>query len=320
MTQALSFDAPILITGGTGFAGSHLMEALLERGYHQLHLTHFGSTQPQLPASVSTHSLDLNNREEVSALLEKVQPQAIFHLASIAAVGQSFEQAEKTLINNTLLQLTLLEAIREHAPTARTLIIGSAEEYGLVTLAEDESVDESYPLNPVNPYAVSKVTQDLLAHSYFLSFKLNIIRVRPFNHIGERQTPQFAIPAFAQQIVAIERGQESELKVGNLAAVRDFTDVKDMVRAYITLIEHGQVGEVYNVGSGVGRSMQSIVDELCQLATVPIQVVVDQSKIRPLDLPRMVANNAKISKLGWQPAIPFSETLHRILTYWREQL
>lgn len=319
MSELSSLSQPLLITGGTGFAGSHLVEALLERGYTNLHVTHFGSHQPELPSTVQIHQLNLSDRDATFALFSAVKPAVIYHLASFAAVSSSFDQAEAVLQNNIGLQLTVLEATRQFAPTARLLVVGSAEEYGMVKLADNETVDELFPLNPANPYAVSKTAQDLLAQSYFLSYGLDIVRARPFNHIGERQTPAFAVPAFAKQIVAIERGEQEALQVGNVSAVRDFTDVKDMVRAYIALAERGSAGEVYNLGSGQGHTMQAVLDQLCSLSTTAIKVVTDPSRIRPLDLPRLVANNAKARSLGWSPTIPLHQTLERILKYWREQ-
>ena len=311
---------PILITGGTGFAGSHLVEALLAAGYSNIHVTSYGSSAPkEWGYTVTVHKVDLTNKDQTFELFHQVLPTQIYHLASFAITGNSFDKAAYILQNNSLLQVTILEACKVVTPEAKILIIGSAEEYGSVQLPEPDRIDESYPLRPVNPYAVSKVTQDLLAQAYQLSFKLKIIRVRPFNHIGERQTPHFAIPSFAQQIVAIERGQQNHLSVGNLEVVRDFSDVKDIVQAYILLLEKGQVGEVYNVGSGQGYSIKSLLDQLSSFATVPITVTVDSAKYRPLDVPRIVANNDKIRKLGWEPTIPISETLKRILEYWRHQ-
>ncbi len=313
-------EQPILVTGGTGFAGSHLLEALAEAGYRNLHTTSLQAKRPNwVSPDVVIHQVELTDSVATAEFIAELQPVHIYHLASMAVVGQSFEIAQSLLSNNIALQLNVLEAVRSHAPGARLLTIGSAEEYGAVRLGPDEKINEGYPLSPVNPYAVSKTTQDLLAHAYHQSYQLQIVRTRPFNHIGERQTPHFAISSFAKQIVAIERGQQSEIKVGNLQAVRDFTDVKDMVRAYITLMEHGRVGEVYNIGSGVGRSIEELLAELCRQATAPIKVSIDQNLIRPLDVPRLVADNGKIAQLGWFPTIPLPNTLQRMLEYWRGQ-
>lgn len=311
----------ILITGGTGFAGSHLVAALKDAGYTDIAVTSYSGEAPDMPefADVSVHKLDMTDAAAVGELLKEVQPAQIYHLAAIAAVGKSFEQGAQLLHNNTQLQINLLEAVRLHSPEARVLVIGSAEEYGMSVSEDEVPITESHELRPVNPYGVSKVTQDLLAFAYAQSHNLQIVRVRPFNHIGARQTPEFAVPSFAQQIVAIERGQQHELRVGNLSGIRDFTDVSDMMRAYILLMERGVVGEVYNVGSGTGVSMQSIVDQLTALATVAVPVVVDQSRMRPLDIPKIIANNEKITALGWKPEVPLQESLQQVVEYWRTQ-
>src|SRR5258708_23463810 len=198
-------------------------------------------------------------------VFKKGQPACIYHLAAYASVGDSFENAQKILEHNLRLQMNVMEALREHAAKARILVIGSAMEYDVISHAfpQPVAISEMQPLGPVSPYAVSKVIQDLLSLSYAYSYGLDIVRARPFNHIGERQTTDFAVPSFAKQIVAIERGEQKEIQVGNLAAVRDFTDVKDVVQAYILLMEKGNTSEVYNIGSGVGHSMQEVLDVLC---------------------------------------------------------
>jgi GDP-4-dehydro-6-deoxy-D-mannose reductase len=312
----------ILVTGGTGFAGSHLLEALVAQGRTNLHTTHFGRTV-ELPfdtAHIQFHQVDLTDKQATFDLIQQVQPDQIYHLASFAAVGKSFEQADGLLKNNIGLQLNMLEAVRQLKPTARLLSIGSAEEYGLVNAANaDFTIDESFPFNPINPYAVSKLTQEHLAVAYINSYQLSIIRVRPFNHIGERQSLEFVIPAFISQLVQIEKGQLNAMKVGNLEATRDFTDVKDMVHAYMLLMEKGQVGEVYNVGSGQGWRISDVLHELITLSSAKVTLEQDPNRMRPSDIPRFVANADKIRALGWQPQIALTETLQRVLTEWRNK-
>lgn len=314
----------ILITGGTGFVGSHLVGYLLEKNLKQIHVTSF-SPQSNFVSSLlpekQVHQLDLQDKAATNELIKALQPIQIYHLASLSQVGDSFNQAEKIIINNTLLQLNLLEAVKNHAPKAKLLIIGSAQEYDLSGSKKDKNlVDEDWPLGPNNPYGVSKVTQDLLALSYFYSYGLGIIRVRPFNHIGERQAPGFAISDFAQRIAKIEPDQVGELRVGNLSAIRDFTDVKDMVKAYHLLMNKGQLGQVYNIGCGRGYKIESILEMLIKSSTAKIKVVIDKSKFRPLDTPQIIADNTKVKALGWQPTIPIEQTLDRILKYWRENI
>lgn len=324
----------ILITGGSGFAGSHLVDHLLLKGFlvSQIHITQYGSsasqeTTPniiQLPAE-NIHTIDLTDEQETQSLFQRVNPTQVYHLAALAAVGSSFTSPSKVLLLNTQLQINVLEAIKTHCPNARTLIIGSAQEYDFTAKPPISPVDEEHPLGPANPYGVSKVDQDLLGLSYFYSYGIPVIRARPFNHIGERQTTDFAVAAFAKQIADLEKKASTEsdfkpsIQVGNLSAVRDFTDVKDMVTAYSILMEKGLPGEVYNIGSGSGTKMHDILEMLLGLSELQIRIVVDQAKLRPIDTPQIVANASKIRKLGWQPSIPLHETVQRIIHYWREQ-
>lgn len=319
-TQKIT-SQPILVTGGTGFAGRHLLQALIDQGFQNLHTTHFGrSVLPDVCThpSVQVHKVDLTDAEKVAEVVREVQPAQVYHLASFAAVGKSFEQAQALMNNNIMLQLHILNAVKNHSPEASVLTIGSAEEYGRIPQSyQEKKIDEGCPFNPVNPYAVTKVTQDLLAQAFYFSYKLNIVRARPFNHIGEGQSVEFVVPAFASQIVAIERGQQDALMVGNLDSIRDFTDVKDMVNAYIVLMNQGEVGEVYNIGSGQGWKIRQVLDMLLSYSTQQITVEVDTTRLRPSDVAYFVADNTKITQLGWKPQIPIEETLQRIISEWR---
>lgn len=312
----------VLVTGGTGFVGSHLLELLEQDPNLELHATAFGTVDKallKLLPKTTLHQLDLTQFESTALLIQKLKPDQIYHLASFAATQKSFAQAEKILSNNTILQLNLLEVIRLHAPKAKVLCVCSADEYG-ISLPDELPMKEDHPFRPIEPYAVSKICQDMLAYVYASSYHLNIVRVRPFNHIGERQTEAFAVSSFAKQIAQIEVGQAQEIKVGNLDGVRDFTDVKDMVRAYKILMEKGQVGEVYNVGSGQGVSMREVLNQLILLANRTIKVEIDPDKMRPSDIKSMVADASKIRALGWQSTIMFKQTLTRVLDYWRGQI
>ncbi|MEX0895361.1 MAG: GDP-mannose 4,6-dehydratase [Patescibacteria group bacterium] len=314
----------VLITGGTGFAGSHLIEYLIETGVpaeliFTTHLTPVPAFLRQLLPDSHFLKADLTNADDTKAVFEEVRPAKIYHLASFAAVGESYEKREFVMMNNIKLQLTVLDQFQAVVPKARLLSIGSADAYGLSLDDAELPITENHPFRPTNPYAVSKISQEMLSFSYYLSHQLDVVRIRPFNHIGERQEPAFAVPAFAKQIVAIERGQQAQLAVGDLTATRDFTDVKDMVRAYLTVMENGVSGDVYNIGSGKGVVMSDLLEELIELAQAKIEVVEDPDKIRPLDIPVIIANNTKIKHLGWKSQIPLSQTLERVLTYWRAQ-
>jgi GDP-4-dehydro-6-deoxy-D-mannose reductase len=316
----------ILVTGGTGFAGSHLVEQLLKTHPPELiHVTTYSSRPSfidQLLPESNIHQLDLRDAAATAHLIEDIQPTHLYHLAALAAVGSSFGKTIQVMNQNTEIQFSVLEALRLHAPQTRTLVVGSAQEYDVFAHMNDQGeaiLNESAQLGPANPYGVSKVAQDLLALSYFYTYHLPIIRVRPFNHIGERQELGFAIADFAQQMVHVERGQLDHIAVGNLEAVRDFTDVKDVVQGYELVMEKGTLGEVYNVGSGQGRTMQSMLDALLALANTTIEVKVDQHRLRPLDVKSIIADSSKLQALGWQPQIAISDTLTRVVSYWRNQ-
>ena len=307
----------ILITGGTGFVGQHLLAALQNQTEpKEIHLT---SLHDHQIAGVQVHALDLTKSEAVNDLIKTLQPDQIYHLASLAGVGESFRHPQEVISNNFNLTLNLLEAVRQFSPSSRMLLVSSAEIYQ--PNREGKPIAEDNLIAPAHPYAASKAAQDLLGGTYAQSFGLDIVRARPFNHIGPGQRNGFVVADFASQIAALEKSdQESEIKVGNLLAARDFTDVDDMVRAYILLMEKGARGEVYNLGRGQAVAIQDILDQLLSLAKKKITVVVDQERLRPVDVPVIVADTHKIAALGWQAEIPLEETLARILQDWREKM
>lgn len=290
----------ILVTGSSGFVGKHLVNHLKKR--HQ----------------VTPFDVDLLNATATETALASLNPDGVIHLAAIAAVSDSLTSPAKILRNNIFAQLNLLEALKRKKSSAGILIIGSADEYGQ---SSDKPIDENSPLLPTNPYAVSKVAQDYLGLQYHLSYGLNIIRVRPFNHIGEGQSLGFVVPDFAKQIVDVEKSvKPGTITVGNLNAVRDFTDVLDMVAAYELALTRGRPGEVYNLGSGVGVVIKDLLAQLISLSPAKIESKVDPSKFRPGDQPKLVCNPQKFHHLtGWQPKIPLEKTLRRVLEYFRKQ-
>ena len=310
-------DAKILLTGGTGFVGSHMTEYLLSQGYTNITLTTLNGSEEVPNATV--YQVDLSDADQTFACFEHCKPDYIVNLAAVATVGNSFEKAKAMVSVNAAIMLSVLEAMRKVTPTAKMLQVSSAAVYGISTSEDEVPQSEQHPFRPVNPYAVSKLTQEFLAQTYARSYSLDIVYVRSFNHTGERQTSHFAIPAFAEQIVAIEQGEQHTLLVGNLEAIRDFTDVKDVVRAYQLLLTSGISGEVYNLGSGKGYSMKEVLDMLISFSTTNIRVSQESELLRPLDIPVSIADNEKITALGWRPEITLSDTLQRVLEWQRKQ-
>ncbi len=314
----------LLITGAAGFVGRHLATHLLAQAEAEV----YGLDRPGRAevgdgalAGVRRVAADLGDAAAVRQALATVRPDGIFHLAAQANVPLALADPAQTLVNNVLGQLHLLEAVAAECPAARVVVAGSAEVYGRVPLAE-QPVDERAPFRPENPYAVSKVAQDALAYQYWASRGLAIVRLRPFNHIGPGQSDLYAASSFARQIAEAELGQRPPLiQVGNLAAERDFTDVRDVVRGYYLAFLHAAPGEAYNLGSERAVSLQAILDGLLAASRVRVRVEVDPARLRPVDVPRIVANCARFRACtGWQPTIPLAQTLADTLDGWRAAL
>jgi GDP-4-dehydro-6-deoxy-D-mannose reductase len=312
-----------LITGASGFVGSHLIDYLAQDEDQQLYGTYLLDKSlkslEEYKDKIQFVKVDLRNESEIFDLIKKIQPDNIYHLAAFPSAADSFTSPNETVINNISCQINLFEAIRKNdLKNARILIVSSAEVYGNIS-KDDLPIDEKVSFNPANPYAVSKLTQDFLGKQYFLSYGLKTIIARPFNHIGPRQSPNFVVASFAQKITEMEKGKrEPILPVGNLDVKRDFTDVRDVVRAYSLLMEKGISGEAYNVGSGVSYKISDILEKLLSLTKTKITIKVDQSLIRPIDVPDLICNSTKLNKLtGWTPEIPLDKTLEDTLDYWR---
>ena len=311
-----------LITGISGFVGSHLAEYLLEATDWEIAGTVFGpyGSIADLSSELELYPAELSRVDVVTFILEQARPDAIIHLAAQPLVSASRRDPWGTLETNIRMQLSILEGVLRVKPDCRVLVVGSSEEYGQVS-PEELPVDEDTPFRPMNPYALSKVAQDLMGLQYHLVHKLQVVRVRPFNHIGPGQRLGFVAADFASQIAAVELGlQEPLMTVGNLDARRDFSDVRDVVRAYAALVQQGVPGQVYNVGAGESHSIQEILDTLLSMSRVPIEVRQDPERMRPSETSDIVCDPTRIRELcGWRTTIPLAQSLRDVLDYWRKE-
>ncbi|MBU4349097.1 GDP-mannose 4,6-dehydratase [bacterium] len=312
-----------LIMGISGFAGSHLAEFLLNKGYKVYGTFYDRSTFSNLNGFIDNIKLfecDIRNYNSLKQIIKKIQPDEIYHLAAISFIPTAVKNPKLTFDTNLYGTLNLYQAVIEVKTNPKILFVGSADEYGLVK-ESDIPINEDCPLKPLNPYSISKVSADFLSYFYFKNYHLNIIRVRPFNHIGPRQSPEFVCSSFAKQITEIEKGlKEPTINVGNLEAKRDFTDVRDMVRAYWLTIQKGELGEVYNICSGKAISIEELLEKMLNLCEKNIKVKQDPKRVRPSDVSLLLGSSTKFTKkTGWEPEIPFENTLRQILDYWREK-
>lgn len=306
-----------LILGGSGFVGRYLAAELERRGWE----TERTSTRGGAAEGGCVHTLDITDEAAVRELLAARRPRWIFHLAAQSSAARSWQEPGLTVDVNIRGAVNVLEAARALPDAPRLLLVGSAEEYGAVDHA-DGLLTETTPARPGNVYALTKLCQESLGLLYARAYGMDVLATRSFNHIGPGQSAGFVVSDFCRQIAAIERGeQERVLRVGNLAARRDFTDVRDVVRAYALLMEKGERGVVYNVGSGCAVAVEEILHKLLALSCVPIAVERDEARFRPLDVP---VQQADISRLrgctGWTPEIPLEQTLRETLEHWRKQV
>jgi GDP-4-dehydro-6-deoxy-D-mannose reductase len=313
----------VLITGISGFVGQHLTDYLKAHFPESVEL--YGTTRSLVNRDDKTFSnvkllhAELTNQKDVDSVIGAVKPDEVYHLAALSSPAESFRAPNATIVNNVGAQIHLFEALRKYELLkTRVLIVTSSDMYGMVS-RRDIPIDEKTSFHPGSPYAVSKITQDYLSMQYHASYKLPIIRVRPFTHVGPKQTEHFVLSAFAKQVALIEKGkQEPILKVGNLEAKRDFTDVRDMVRAHVLLMKKGVPGDVYNAGSGESTKIIVLLNKLLQLSTVKITTSVDPDRMRPSDIPEIRCDFRKLHRVtGWKPEIPFEQTLKDTLEYWR---
>ena len=310
-------DSPrCLITGAGGFLGSYLAELMLEKGYAVHGAVHKDSRNlAHISDQMSLLPCDMLDKGQVKAAVLESRPQLIFHLAAQSLPFVSWKDPEHTLEANVLGTLHLLEAVRTSGIKPTILLAGSSAEYGFAA-PNEVPIAETAPLHPASPYGVSKVAADLLGQLYARTYDLRVICLRPFFIIGPRKVDDVCSD-FARGIVSIEAGRQAKLAVGNVEATRDFLDVADAIEACWLVAQSGKPGDVYNVCSGMGHSIREILDTLCSLATKPIPVELDPTRLRPSDEPIIVGDNRRLRRLGWSLHVPLAETLARILQYWR---
>ena len=304
---------PVLVTGAAGFAGSHLVEHLAGR----CDLT--GWTRSDPPADIAnlarwTH-VHLLDRERVRKEIGALRPTAVYHCAGAAHVADSWQDTALPLASNVLTTHYLLDALRRAGSSCRVVIPGSATVYA----ASTSPLQEDFPLAPASPYAVSKLAQEQLGRRALAEDGVDMILIRAFNHTGPRQSPAFAVAGMARQIACIERGgADPTIRVGNLDARRDLTDVRDTVRAYALLMERGVPGTIYNVASGVARPMRAVLDALVARSRVAVEIVLDPARLRSHDIPVLVGDSTRLRTVtGWTPLIGFDRMLDDLLGYWR---
>lgn len=314
----------ILITGAAGFVGTHLIAALQEK---KKGCELFAWTKEEKEArsvrleKAHVFVVDITKKEQVREALRQIRPDEVYHLAAQSSVGLSWRMPELTYEVNVMGTLYLLEGLKDIAPEANVLLVGSAEQYGKV-LTDELPISEDRQLQGVNPYSISKMTQELMAKLYVQNFGMHLVLVRAFNHIGPGQSTRFVIPDWCSQIVLIEQGKKDPvLKVGNIDVKRDFTDVRDIVSAYIRLINKGTAGEVYNVGSGTSHSLKEILEQILESSRVKgIVYETDMQKIRPADVEELRADTARLKSVtGWQPEYSLEQSITDILEEMRKR-
>ena len=315
----------VLVTGVTGFAGSHLVDFILAEkpGTEITGIQRWRSRTENIEHFADKIRLvecDLRDASSVRDVLDDERPDWIFHLAAQSFVPTSWTAPTESLVTNIIGQLNIFEAVKKLGIKPRIQLACSSEEYGLV-LENELPIKETNPLRPLSPYAVSKVGQDMLGYQYWMSFRIPVVRTRGFNHEGPRRGPVFVCSDFAKQIADIEKGRRPPVvRVGNLTARRDFTDVRDVVRAYWLALEKGEPGEVYNIASGRAWTIREMLDLLLGMSKAKIKVEEDPARMRPSDVPVLLGDSSKFrDRTGWSPKIPFEKTIADLLAYWRER-
>lgn len=305
-----------LVIGAAGFVGSYLLAEMRANGM-DAYATKLPHEKLDNTDAV-VYDLDIMDKEAIASLLFEIRPDYIFHLAAQSSVGVAWKNPGLTVDVNIKGSINVMDAVRELFYKPRVLLIGSGEEYGHIRPGETP-INEENSLRPGNIYAATKVCQNMIGSIYSKAYDLELMMVRAFNHIGPGQAPMFVVSDFCKQVAEIEKGlREPVMKVGNLAAKRDFTDVRDVVKAYVKLIQTGKAGETYNVGSGNAKAIQEILDLIVSMSRSNVKVEIDPNKIRPVDVPIIEADITKLQELtGWKPEITLEQTIQETLDYWR---
>jgi GDP-4-dehydro-6-deoxy-D-mannose reductase len=308
-----------LITGMTGFVGGHLIRSL-QRDEWDIHGTLLTFVDETAPAGTTGHPVDITDADSMERLIAEVAPDAIFHLAGAASVGQSFDDPDGTWHVNVDGTRGVLEGMARSAPESRMVIALSGEEYGRVPV-EDLPVTEDTALNPLSPYAESKVAADHLCLEYHRERRLSVLRLRAFNQLGPGQDLRFVVPSICKQIADAEAADETtcSLRLGNLDTRRDFLDVRDVVEAYRLLIDSGEPAQTYLAGAGRSHAVRELVDIAVSLARVPVEIISDPARIREGEQPDLYAEPRALKELGWAPRIPLEQSISDTLDYWRDR-
>lgn len=310
----------LLVTGCSGFVGQVLVDNALTAGHE---VWGADQTPPDKEFKGAQHIVcNLLDENAVDQLLDKAKPEQIVHLAAQSSVRLSFDDPAGTIVSNTVPALHILDYLRTKASACRLLAVGSADEYGPVKSPADLPLREDGPVNPVNAYALAKSIQNQYCRYYASHYGVDVLMTRSFNHTGAGQRDTFVLPSFAKQIVEINMGlRDAVIEVGNLEVRREFLDVRDVCAAYLALLRDGKKGETYNVCSGVSHRLRDLLDKMCELAAVTVEVKTDPGRLRATDTPELRGDAAKLrEETGWSPAIPVEGTLRSLLDFWKTRL
>lgn len=311
----------VFVTGATGFVGGYLVEYLISLGYCV-----FGTTFPQKPEECDIaegayiEHLDLKNEKDVDNCIRAAKPDWIFHLAAVSNVGYSWKNRRETLETNIMGTFNLMEAVRRIFPSSRTLFISSSDVYGKIP-ERNKALSEEDVVKIMSPYAFTKLSGELMMDFYGQIEGLDVVIARPFPHTGPGQNPDFVCSDWANQVARIEKQlAEPIIRVGNINISRDFSDVRDVVKAYKLLMERGKKNQIYNISSGTAVSLKEILDKILSFSPISIQIEKDKKRLRKADISELWGDNSKILKeTSWKPEIPLEKTLKDLLDYWRSQ-